>query len=187
MTRLFRTLAIGFILIGTQLCWGRISGQGQTAPPQGRGAGAARQAQPRARSVTLGDLTNFEGKDNVVQISAGADQIRILYYRDDIFRIWLGPDGNFSDAQAPEDAQMLVYRGAPIAVSWRDAGDYYRIESKECVLRVNKRPLRFALFDKDNAAVVWQETRPLTYGPSTVQTGRRGEAENFYGGGMQEG
>ncbi|MBP1598533.1 MAG: glycoside hydrolase [Acidobacteria bacterium] len=187
MTLCIRTRAIGFIVFGTQLCWGRLPGQGQTTQTQGRGAGAARQAQPRARSVTLGDLTNFEVKDSVFHISAGPDQIRILYYRDDIFRIWLGPDGKFSEAQVPEDAQMVIHQGAPIAVSWRDAGDYYRLESKECVLRVYKRPLRFALFDKDNAAVVWQETRSLTYGPSTVQTVRRGEAENFYGGGMQNG
>ena len=106
------------------------------------------------------------GEANVFTIAAGADQVRIIYYRDDIFRIWLGPDGNFTEAQPAEgDAQMVVYKGAPVAMPWRDAGDYYRIESKAGVLRVYKRPLRFALFDKDNATVVWQETRPLTYGP----------------------
>ncbi len=55
------------------------------------------------------------------------------------------------------------------------------------MLRVYKRPLRFAMFDKTNTTVIWQETKPLTYGPSTVQTLKRGDNENFYGGGMQNG
>ena len=170
------------LLLAIQLSWA------WATAPAGQGRGGGGQAQPRGRSITLGDLTSFDVKDNIVAIAAGPDRVRIDFYRDDIFRIQVGPDGNFTDAQpAPEDARIVIYQGAPIPVSWRDAGDYYRLESKECVLRVYKRPLRFALFDKDNTAVVWQETRPLTYGPSTVQTLRRGETENFYGGGMQNG
>ncbi len=179
-----RYLLMFAILIGLQLSLGQPSGQS----PQAQQSGGARQVQPRGRSVTLGDLTGFEVKDNIFNLAAGPDQVRVIFYRDDIFRIWVGPDGTFTEAQpAPEDAQIVVYRGAAIAVSWRDAGEYYRLESKECVLRVNKRPLRFSLFDKDNSKVIWQESRPLTYGPSTVQTLRRGETENFYGGGMQNG
>jgi alpha-glucosidase len=171
-----RFLVTGLILIGLQLSWAQA--------PQG----GAPKAQPRGRSITLGDLTSFELKDNIFQIAAGADQARVIFYRDDIFRIWVGPDGNFTEAQpVPEDAQIVVYKGPALAVPWRDAGEYYRIESQECVLRVHKRPLRFALFDKDNVSVIWQETRPLSYGPSTVQTLRRGETEHFYGGGMQNG
>jgi hypothetical protein len=125
--------------------------------------------------VTLGDVTAIDVKDNVTTISAGADQVRIIFYRDDLFRLWLGPDGQFTDAQPnPDDAQMVVLSGAPVAVASRDAGDYYRIESQSIVLRAYKRPLRFAMFDKANATVIWQETKPITYGPSTVQTLKRG-------------
>ncbi len=162
--------------------------QGTTGTTGPTGTTGAPGAAPRGRTVTLGDLTAFDVKDNIATISAGADQLRVIYYRDDIFRIWLGPDGKFTDAQpTPGDAQMVVYTGAPVAMPWRDAGTYYRIESKDNVLRIYKRPLRFALFDKDNATVIWQETKPLSYGPSTVQTLRRGDTENFFGGGMQNG
>jgi hypothetical protein len=181
-------LSIGFALVVVVLTLPVSALLGRAQQPQG-GRGAA----PRGRSVTLGDLTSFEVKDNVFTITAGQDQVRVMFYRDDIFRIWVGPDGTFTDAQpSPDDAQMVVYKGAPIAVAWRDAGEYYRISSKECVLRVYKKPptgsgLRFALFDKDNVIPIWRETRALTYGPSTIQTLARGENENFYGGGMQNG
>jgi hypothetical protein len=154
--------------------------------PQGAGRGSA--PAPRARSVTLGDVTAFDVKDNVATVSAGPDQLRVMFYRDDIFRVWLGPDGQFTEAQPnPDDAQIVVFKAPPIAVASRDAGEYYRLATGTNVLRVYKRPLRLALFDKDNSVVVWQETKPITYGPSTVQTLRRGDNEHFYGGGMQNG
>ena len=129
-----------------------------TLSAQGGRAGGA-PAAPRGRSITLGDVTSFDVKDTAFTIAAGADQVRVIWYRDNLFRIWLGPDGEFTEAQPlPDDAQMVVYHGARMAMPWRDAGEYYRIESKESVLRVYKRPLRFALFDKDNATVIWQET-----------------------------
>src|SRR5215510_1955883 len=146
-------------------------GQGQV----GRGGNPP---PPRARSITLGDVTAFDTRDNVTTVSAGPDQLRVIFYRDDLFRLWLGPDGQFTDAQPnAADAQMVVWKGAPIAVASRDAGDYYRLESAAVVLRVYKRPLRFALFDKTNTTVIWQEAKPLTYGPSTIQTLKRGETE----------
>jgi alpha-glucosidase (family GH31 glycosyl hydrolase) len=150
---------------------------------------AARQGGPRGgRTIMLGDVTAFDVKDHVFTITAGQDLVRLIFYRDDIFRIWVGPDGEFTDAQPDaKDAQMVVFGGAPIPVSWRDAGDYYRVQTRECVVRVYKKPLRFALFDKDNASVVWQESKPISYGPASTQTLRRGETENFYGGGMQNG
>ncbi len=133
-------------------------------------------------------MTAFDAKDGTFFISAGPDQVRVTFFRDDIFRVQLGPDGIFTAAQPePGDAQMVVYSGPPVGASSRDAGDYYRIDTRECVLRVYKKPLRLSLFDRDNAVMVWQETRPLSYGPSTTQTLRRGEAEYFYGGGMQNG
>jgi len=97
-----------------------------TGPQTGRGRG--NPGPPRGRSITLGDVTAFDVKDNVATVSAGADQVRVIFYRNDIVRLWLGPDGQFTDAQPnPADAQIVIYRGAPIAFASRDAGDYYRI------------------------------------------------------------
>ena len=174
-------LLAGFTLSGMQQ-------SSQTAPQAAQAKPGGQSQQPRGRSVTLGDITSVEVKDNIFHIAAGPDQVRVIFYRDDIFRVWLGPDGNFSEPPAnPDDALIVVYKAAPIAVPWRDTGDYFKVESKECVLRVYKKPVRFALFNKDNTVIIWQENRALTYGPSTVQSLRRGESEYFYGCGMQNG
>ena len=183
-------LASIFIFMATGRTAGLFPAAQSTAPAK-PAENAPRQkpaAPPRGRSITLGDLTGFEVKDNIFTVAAGPDLVRVIFYRSDIFRIWLGPDGTFGEPPAkPEDAPIVVYKGAPIAAAWKETADYYRIESGACVLRVYKKPLRFALFDKEDTTVIWQESRPLSYGPSTVQTLRRGEAENFYGCGMQNG
>jgi hypothetical protein len=162
-----------------------------SATPARSAQGGGRQgggATPRARSITLGDVTAFDANNNVITVSAGADQVRIVFYRDDIFRLWLGPDGHFTEAQPnPDDAQIVIWKPDAIAVTSRDVGEYYRVASAAAVLRVYKRPLKFALFDKSNTQMLWQETKPLTYGPSTIQTLKRGDNENFFGGGMQNG
>ena len=97
----------------------------QAAPPpvtQAPPAAAPRQTPPRGRSVTLGDVTNASMTDNVFTVTAGQDVVRVIFYRDDIFRIWLGPDGAFTEAQPdPADAQIVVFKGPAIAVPWRDA------------------------------------------------------------------
>ncbi len=102
MTRYWKSLAICLIVIGVPLTWAmprRQSGQGQAAAQQGQQGSGARQAPTRGRTITLGDLTSFEFKDNIFNIAAGADLVRLIFYRDDIFRIWLGPDGKFTEAQ----------------------------------------------------------------------------------------
>jgi alpha-glucosidase (family GH31 glycosyl hydrolase) len=205
-------VALGVVLAILPLCLlqdstsARQAGAAQAAPaPQATAAASPRPAQtPRGPSVTLGDVAGADMKDNVftltmanppVQTEAGlktvgdADVVRITFVRSDIFRIEVGPRGVFVEAQPTKgDAQIVVFNGPAIKVAWKDAGEYYRLESQECVLRAYKKPLRFALFDKDNTTVVWQETKPLTYGgQSSVQTLRRGESEHFYGGGMQNG
>jgi hypothetical protein len=173
------------IVLTLSLLTGVLPGARTPQGQAGRGGGA--QA-PRPRSITLGDVTAFDMKDNIATVSAGQDQVRVVFYKDDIVRLWLGPDGQFTDAQpTATDAQIIVYNEAPIPFTSRDAGDYYRVESQAVVLRVYKRPLRFAMFDKMNTTVIWQETKPITYGPSTVQTLKRGDNEHFYGGGMQNG
>lgn len=158
------------------------------SPPQGgRQGGAA----PRARSITLGDVTAFDVNDRTITISAGPDQVRVVFYHDDLFRLWLGPDGTFTDAQPNAgDAQIVLpafLKGGAVPFRTRDAGDYYRVDTAAATLRVYKRPLRFALFDAANTTVIWQETKPLTYGPSTVQTLKRGDNEHVFGGGMTNG
>lgn len=142
--------------------------------------------QKSNKLTTIGDVTDFSVDGNTYTISAGEAKVRVIFYKGDLFRIWLAPDGQFTD---PASDDIIVKTDFPEPdTAWSDAGDYYRIDTADVVLRVYKHPLTFALYESDNKTLVWEETQGLSWDQNgTVQTLDRGEDEQFFGGGMQNG
>lgn len=152
----------------------------------------AQVLQSAESTTTVGAVTGFTADGNTYHISAGAVQIRVIFYDDDVFRIWLAPNGEFTDPANADnsgpDTDIVVKRDySPPQTQSSDEGEYYRISTAHVTLRVYKDPLRFALHDADGT-LVWEEETGLTWSKNgTVQTLRRGENEQFFGGGMQNG
>lgn len=147
-------------------------------------------------AASLGSVTDITpGSDGqTFEITTGKDKVKVLFYGDDIVRIWLGVDGKYTEPAGKKlstptvpivDKNMSDFD--PATVSMTDEGDYYKLASEALVLRVYKQPLTFAMYKKDNKTLVWEETESLNYGAKTVQKLSRGEDEYFYGGGVQHG
>lgn len=135
--------------------------------------------------IELGNLTSFSRAGNTFSMEAGFSRIRLIFYSNDIFRIWVAPDGEFTN---PAGNDIVVdYSDHHPRVSQADAGSYYRLSTPACVLRVYKHPLRFALYDSTNTRAVFEEVKPLTLGARSVQYLKREPGEYFYGCGMQNG
>lgn len=118
-------------------------------------------------------------------ISSGVSRLKLRFYRDDIFRLELAPNGLFSD---PTDGQIVVLNDQLFGVSiWSDETDFYKIETSKCLLKAFKNPLRFELFEKNGTDLIWKEIAPLTFGQFSRQSFERGADEQFYGCGMQNG
>jgi alpha-glucosidase len=133
--------------------------------------------------ASIGDITDYQSLNGEFIFTSNTDKVKVMFYTDDIFRIWLGPAGTFTD-----NADIVVYKQKPITtITSTNTTDYYKLESNTCVLRVYKTPLRFALYRKDNTTLVFEEESPLNYGTATVQRLKTGVQENFYGCGMQNG
>lgn len=131
----------------------------------------------------LGDITNYQTSNGEFIFTCGSSKLKVSFYTDNVFRVWLAPAGNFQD-----NADIVIYKQAPIStITATSETEYYKLESSTCVLRVYKKPLKLALYKKDNATVVFQETSPLTYGSSTQQKLASSSGEYFYGCGMQNG
>lgn len=145
-------------------------------------------------AAAVGNVTDFEQTDaKTYTITSGSDKVKVIFLKDDMVRIWLGVGGQFTELRgktAAEPAEPIVIKedfGA-VAVAWSDEGTYYKMETSKFVLRAYKNPLKFAMYKKDNATLVWEEANGLTYnGTSTTQKLVRGDDEYFYGGGMQNG
>jgi alpha-glucosidase (family GH31 glycosyl hydrolase) len=138
-----------------------------------------------AKSASIGNLTSFKQVKNEADISSKQNKFKVIFYSNNIFRIWMAPDGEFTNP-AGNDIVESYATNSPTVTS-TDKGAYYQIKSKSCVLRVYKKPLKFAMYDETDTKMIWTETKPLTYGDKTIQSLTRQPNEYFYGGGMQNG
>ncbi len=138
-----------------------------------------------AEETPLGNLSDFISNGNEATLSSGISKVKIIFYQNDIFRIWLAPDGNFND---PTDSDIVInYPDKKPIIKTFDAGSYYKMQSVSCVVRIYKSPVRFALYDATNTKAIWEEIKPILFGTKTIQTMYRGADEYFYGCGMQNG
>ncbi|MFF4851480.1 TIM-barrel domain-containing protein [Streptomyces sp. NPDC001194] len=138
--------------------------------------------------ATAGNATGLTRSGNTftVSTSSGA-KARVVVARADIFRLWLSPDGTFTNDPAGSDLAPTTDFG-PVDASFTDAGAYYRITTGALNIRVNKTPLQFSVYRADNATLVWQETQPTSWTAArTTQYLARGAEEQFYGTGLRLG
>ncbi len=138
-----------------------------------------------SNSHVLGAITAFQADSNTALISSGVTKIKVIFYKDDLFRIWLAPTGYFTD---PAGDQIIVENNYPVKdITWSDEGAYYLLSTEKVCLRVNKVPVLFSLYKADNQTLIWKERKGLDYGTRTFQYLETSPDEYFYGGGMQNG
>jgi alpha-glucosidase (family GH31 glycosyl hydrolase) len=143
------------------------------------------KATVSAEATALGNLTGYKRDTGGFYFSSGVTKVKLNFYRADIFRLQLAPDGIFTD---PTGGDIVVAQPpGNLSVTAVDKGAYYAIGSNKCVVRVYKYPLRFAMYDATDRKMIWREIKPLSFGEKTVQTLARQEDEYFYGCGMQNG
>ena len=138
-----------------------------------------------SNSHVIGNITNIEVDTNTVEISCGNSKVRVIFYKDDMFRIWLATNGNFYNPAG--DHIVVSYDFPLIDISWSDEGDHYLFTTDQLALRASKNPLKFSLYEADNETLIWSEYQGLDYGTRTFQYLEPFDDEYFYGGGMQNG
>ena len=161
----------------------------------GAGPAAAGATEASAGDTSLGAVTAFAAETAQYTLTAGTAKVRVVFLKDDVFRIWLAPDGTFTDPAntpptdptAPASNIVTKTDYAKPKTSWRDRGSYYSLKTGAIEVRANKSPLRFSLY-RANGQQVWSETAPLSWNDtSTTQSLSRGANEQYFGGGMQNG
>lgn len=136
-------------------------------------------------SNVIGNISNVEVDTNTAVITCGNSKVRVIFYKEDMFRIWMAPTGTFTN---PAGNHIVVSYDYPsFDIGWSDEGDHYLFTTSMLVLRAYKTPLKFALYESDNQTLIWNESQGLDYGTRTFQYLEPFEDEYFYGGGMQNG
>ncbi|MET9885434.1 TIM-barrel domain-containing protein [Streptomyces sp. NPDC006430] len=145
-------------------------------------------AAAAAAPATAGSATGLtrSGSTFTITTSSGA-KARVVVARSDIFRLWLSPDGSFTNDPAGSDLAPTTDFGS-VDTGFTDAGAYYRITTGALNIHVNKNPLRFSVYRADDSTLVWQETQPTSWtSAQTTQYLARGADEQFYGTGLRLG
>src|SRR5437762_8341296 len=104
----------------------------------------ARSAVPRA--VGPGPVTGVVVRGDRVEIATVSMQVQLVFYTDDLFRIWMAPDGAYKDpANSPPErdgapaANVVVKHDSPgVSPLVSDRGAYYLLTTRSLVLRVYK-------------------------------------------------
>lgn len=138
-----------------------------------------------SKAFEVGPVTGFTKGEKEFTFECNHARVIVRFYRDDIFRIMMSYNGEFTD---PAGNDIVINQPKDdVKVKYEDKGDYYLMSTGKTALRAYKSNLRFAMYKPDNATLVWEEVKGLTYGQETVQSLKRDDKEYFYGGGMQNG
>lgn len=135
-------------------------------------------------TAVLGNLSKWEKIDNGILLESGVTRLKILFYQDGIFRIWLSPDGQFTNPAAND----IVINDKSEKINLQISSDTKNIylSTPACLVKIQRTPLLFSLYNK-NGKQLWSEKSPLSFGSRTVQQLVYHPDEYFYGGGMQNG
>ncbi|GLZ78894.1 hypothetical protein Afil01_37010 [Actinorhabdospora filicis] len=162
-------------------------------------APAAAFAAPPASDGALGAVTGFHADGAAYTFDAGAAKARVMFSLDDQFRLQVAPDGEFTDpANTPPQepgapaADIVVKTDYPAPVTtYTETSEAYVLATASVRVIARKSPLTFAV-ERADGTPVWRETAPVSWtragsGWRTSQHLARGEREQFFGGGMQNG
>ena len=139
-------------LLAAALAVGGLAAAGPAASPA---AASPAAASPAAPAATAGNVTGIgqAGNTFTATTSSGA-KARVVVARADIFRLWLSPDGAFTDDPAGTDLAPTTDFGS-VATNWTDAGAYYPDHHGGPVHPGQQ--LEFSVYRADDTTPVWQE------------------------------
>jgi len=151
-------------------------------------AGAASAAPlGKLRSISASAASGTPGPSWDLATESGAI-VRVTLLRDDVLRIWAGPQGKLTDAGDKAAAIVVGKPAAQVEHSVSEGPDHILLRTARLALRIERNPLRFTLFRAGETQPLWRELQPLELGEkATVQTLSSDPAERFFGGGQQNG
>ncbi len=121
----------------------------------------------------------------------GKPRLRISLLRADMLRIEASTTERFAASEDKAAPIVLAQALAPTAATphkLSDQGDHFLLQTSSLALRINKKPLRLALYRADNQQLLWRETESLDLSDKlSVQTLSSDKSERFFGGGPQNG
>ncbi|MBL7829050.1 MAG: DUF4968 domain-containing protein [Saprospiraceae bacterium] len=139
------------------------------------------------QQISLGAAYGFQVNGNTLEFDLGVTRVAILFYRPDLFRLWLAATGNYTNPTSG----LLLEQALPesdVSIQTDESNpDYWQFTTEKIALRVFRNPFRLSVWKADGSALIWEENQPISYGQNARQIIATAPDEYFYGGGMQNG
>jgi len=144
------------------------------------------------QAETPGAVTKLTGKSQSQEFAvktANKIDYKIIFYRDDVFRVLAAPGGKFADPKNDSKKAQILIVDKPEKVDVKVKEDDQKIEwaTSKLKLSMDKKTSAMTLI-RPNGEVLWKEVKPLDIEEKiTVQTLSTTKDEHFFGGGQQNG
>ncbi|MFQ8705140.1 MAG: discoidin domain-containing protein [Thomasclavelia sp.] len=124
--------------------------------------------------------------------------LRITFYRDDVFRIYVDPTMEFADPtpNSPDHEGKMISKGeeeyineyGAVTPQLTENNDSYEISTDSIKLLIRKSDAVMTLINKNTGEILWKEASPIKIGGSkSTQILEEQEHEYFFGGGITNG
>lgn len=136
--------------------------------------------------------------ENKVEAQLENAGLRITFYRDDVFRIYVDPANSFADPapNSPAHKGKMIAKGEEeykneygvVTPQLKETDDAYVISTDSVELSIQKNSAIMSLINKKTGETLWKEASPLAIGGGkTSQTLEEQAQEYFFGGGITNG
>lgn len=159
----------------------------------GCGSQASTQKTSEVKSQTLypGTVIEFSQDMKAKEFTSKTDkgyEVKVIFYRSDVFRILAAPDGKFEDPNNnPEKASILITDTREVSnISIKETKKQIEFTTGKLTLRMQKSDCTFELLNNDKETI-FKELVPIKISDITTQTLSTGLGEFYFGGGQQNG
>jgi alpha-glucosidase len=140
---------------------------------------------PGAGWIHVGNVDQVRELKDGVELTAGQAKVRVTFFRGDIVRVRVAPNGVF-----PKDISWAIIQPAePPAIKVRDAEDEIRVAAGEVVVVVKKSPLLINFENETGKSILRDEpSLPMAWNGQRVGVWKKmAQFENYYGLGDKPG
>eukprot|EP00041_Stephanoeca_diplocostata_P026060 m.694769 g.694769 ORF g.694769 m.694769 type:complete len:943 (-) comp22884_c2_seq9:1552-4380(-) len=141
---------------------------------------------PLVHSRSIGSYAGIstKGIDTFDIKTTTNDVLRVVFFSSNTARLWLAPNGNFSDD--PASADIVVGTAVGIKANYSESAASVTLSGGDINVVVQKTSMLLSMQSKKK--LLWTESSPIEVGASsTTQTLHTTAEEHFFGGGMQNG
>ena len=142
-----------------------------------------------SHAQSIGNLKSLKATETAVHISTDQQaQIKFSLITPQVFRLEAHLAGVQPEANNTDAPIVLTQAKQPLDFRLEENTEYYLVKTQAYVLKINKTPLLFSLYQNDGKQLIWKEIQPLNLtATANTQTLSSDPQEQFFGGGQQNG